>query len=525
PAEDRLADVLERGGYEPPGIVVTSVDDPAWTAAVALAAGRAQPLAWLDEKYGRPNQTLPVQEAQRLAAEVERLVRTTGYEYAALGDVIDTVTLCRSIAGRVEENPLPATRITLPGGLPTAGPVAITDVIGRHPDGRRFAFVGWIFGDSTRAAYVAMCSLFLPRTHVQLFNTYGDEDPWAAYGMDGASALLRQSGFEVDYARPPRADDVAWRQLLPGGVQKDLMMVNSQGVADVFALQSGQQGHACDVPRLSTPLAVHMVHSWSMRSPESTSTIGGRWLRGGAYAYVGSAQEPYLPAFVPPEVLVRRLVSGVPLLVAARVWTGHLSAPWRINTYGDPLMLCPPPAGAPEQQRLELPVSDGIDLHEHARELMRRATEDPSGQTLAEAIRTVVLLGRDEIAVRLWLLARQRDLEGVCAAPALGPLFRTKQVEEFLAAWRVERQHDERVEDMLWHLMWARLGRDTDERTLLELLGAMRRPKVYVDLGRLAPQLRRVFGQAYVRGVIQREIEQAPTNVVRERLRELLERY
>src|SRR5690606_17791412 len=50
-----LRDVFDAHTFTPPGVVVASLNDPAWTAAAALAAGRGQPLIWIDNAFGRPD--------------------------------------------------------------------------------------------------------------------------------------------------------------------------------------------------------------------------------------------------------------------------------------------------------------------------------------------------------------------------------------------------------------------------------------------------------------------------------------
>ncbi|MGL5062634.1 MAG: hypothetical protein ACRC62_21875, partial [Microcoleus sp.] len=45
-------------GWEPPGIAISSENDPEKLAAVALAAGRGQPLVFLEGNFGKPNDTL-----------------------------------------------------------------------------------------------------------------------------------------------------------------------------------------------------------------------------------------------------------------------------------------------------------------------------------------------------------------------------------------------------------------------------------------------------------------------------------
>ncbi|MEO0854775.1 MAG: hypothetical protein AAFY15_14915, partial [Cyanobacteria bacterium J06648_11] len=52
-----LPAVWKRLNWTPPGVVLTWENDPAWLAAVALAADRGQPLAFLPGDYGEVNGT------------------------------------------------------------------------------------------------------------------------------------------------------------------------------------------------------------------------------------------------------------------------------------------------------------------------------------------------------------------------------------------------------------------------------------------------------------------------------------
>lgn len=94
-----------------------------------------------------------------------------------------------------------------------------------------------------------------------------------------------------------------------------------------------------------------MIHSWSAAAPDDTNTVAGRWLENGAYAYVGSVNEPFLSAFIPPKLMVDRLKRGAPFLIAARQLE---SPPWKVATIGDPLMsiTTPRPRIPPTQQPL-----------------------------------------------------------------------------------------------------------------------------------------------------------------------------
>ncbi|MCH8314719.1 MAG: hypothetical protein IIA64_01990 [Planctomycetes bacterium] len=516
PQQDTLRQVFEREKYTPPGVVITSVDDPAWTAAVALAAGRGQPIAWLDGRFGRPNGRLTFEALNRLRSRIDRLVAQVGYQHADLGDDIDAITLCRAIAGRASASPNQNQDSTR----------AITDLLGRTPSGQRYAFTGWIYGDEVRCAYLAMCSLFLERKRVWLYNTYPTTPAWNAYEVTNPTATLNRAGYDATAFQGDKTTDRAWQNMLPGGIATDVLMMNTKGKADAFDLFTGR-GAPGDVPVLNEPLVLHLIHSWSMRSPENPGTVGGQWIAHGVYAYVGSVHEPYLGAFVTPTLLAKRCMSYVPFLVAARVWDGpgKFADAWKINTLGDPLMLCAPPR-ASAASRLDPWGDHGLDLAEHVVTLLRRSESDNgSGEALADAIRTLNLLGRDDVAVQTWRLAQQRGFTTSAARPALGPLFRERQKAQFLQAWQELPFRDDLSMDMLWHLIAPSLGRSTSDQTLILLQAAVRRRQTHVDLERLAPHLIAAFGSAHFRGVIQREIEKAPNNRARTKLQALLHKY
>jgi hypothetical protein len=507
PQNQTWREAFDQHGYTPPGVVITTVRDPAWTAGVALAAGRGQPFGWLDEPFGRPNQTLEPDELARLQNAVDGLVAGTGYPHAALGDAIDAITLCRSVGGRVD--------LAAPGAEPETR--AVTDVLGRTGSGPRYAFTGWIFGDRTRCAYVAMCSLFLPRDHYLLVNTYPAEGAWQAYDIDDAATTLSARGYQVETRRGERAGVQAWFGMLPGGIGDDVVAMNSKGNVNFFDLYNGRVSCG-DVPVLNVPAAIHLIHSWSMRSPDSPATVAGRWLQHGAYAFVGSVDEPTLSAFLPPRVLAGRWASGVPWLIGARRWDD--SPAWKVNTFGDPLMLSRP-GGAAARPRLAPAVEEGQDLKTRVKTLMRQADAADSSADFAAAIATLTLLGEDALAVRMWQLAVERGHTGAVSRRALGPLFRLRRTDEFIRAWEETDQRDPLAADMLWQLMSPRL-RTAGEQELLVLAAAIRPDQPDADLERLAPYLTAAFGAPRTRDIIQREIDRAERPGTRKRLQQLL---
>ena len=82
-------------------------------------------------------------------------------------------------------------------------------------------YTGWIFGDEVRCAYMAMCSLFLPRERAWLVNTYSEVGEWKTYGIAGAAGELTRNGFDVRPTTGPVADERNWLATLPGGLATD----------------------------------------------------------------------------------------------------------------------------------------------------------------------------------------------------------------------------------------------------------------------------------------------------------------
>lgn len=512
PRTDSLREVFARAEHVPSGVVITSLDDHAWTAAVALAAGHGQPLAWLDAPFGTPNQALEVDALRRLRGIIDGLVAESGYPHGALGDAIDTITVCRDIAGRADLDPLPDTEEIL----------AITDLIGRTPAGQRYAFTGWIFGPKARCAYAAMCSLFLDRSRFWLYNSYAEPEVVRVFGMDEAAHRLKLRAFEARVLDGEQTTVQSWLStLLPEGFSTDVLVMNSGGESTAFALRDDRV-YCGDVPMLNRPLALHFTHSFSLKAPGSPNTIGGQWLAHGVYAYIGSVDEPRLPGFIPPKFFVDRCVSLVPFLVAGRKWDD--SPPWKINTLGDPLMICRSPL-LPRPPRLaadEAAPDDGVDVNEHAKTLMRQAASDETGVAMSEAMVTLDLLGEDGVAIQLWRLAVQRGLADPAATGAVGPLFRAGLPDEFCRAWDALPAPDQFDRDMLWHLMGPRL-RFVDEDVLIMLQSSIRRCQVDADIARLAPHLTAAFGAAHTRNLIQRELERTRNPRRRRNLQKLLE--
>lgn len=276
------------GEHIPCGVVVTDERDPAWTAALALAAARGQPVMWTTLVKRSVDGSLTPAEADALCEEIERYCAASRMSWRALGDVIDGLTICASLPGRVQI----ADEF-----------LATTDRLGRLTGGDRWAWAGQVFGSEPQAAYRAMCSLFLVPDSAWLFDTYASSEPWVRWDATAAAEPLRELGMVVALDDEPRNTLSDWKLRAERPVHADLIMINSSGNRAFFDVGS-QRGRAGDLPVLDVPSAIHLVHSWSAVAPGRRVTIAGRWFERGAYAYAGSVHEPFLDAFVPTLSLI-----------------------------------------------------------------------------------------------------------------------------------------------------------------------------------------------------------------------------
>ncbi|MBE9184885.1 hypothetical protein IQ270_09220 [Microcoleus sp. LEGE 07076] len=323
-------------GWEPPGVVISSENDPARSAAVALAAARGEPLVFLEGNFGKPNDNLNEAQWKTLQIAVTKAVESTGYFYSQLADAIDTITIVRQLAVKYQS----------PQNKDEQW--AVTDGLGRHPNGERWAAVGWIYGSEVRSIYQAMSAIFLDSQTAMLYDSYPKEGNWGKYEMESAASGLKTLGINVELVQQPESSLERWRSLASTPWRFDLILMNSKGYPKSFQVGNGDAS-VDDIPKLQFPAAIHMIHSWSASDPDDANTVAGRWLQNGAYAYVGSVNEPLLSAFIPPKIMVDRLKRGAPFLIAARQLE---SPPWKVATIGDPLMSIakPTPRIPPSQQ-------------------------------------------------------------------------------------------------------------------------------------------------------------------------------
>lgn len=503
--EVSIPQALAERSHAPAGIVIASTNDPAWTAAIAIAAYRGQPIAWFDMALGGPDDALTAEQASALTSAVEQMLDGSGLPWRDEGDVIEALTVCRRMASRA--GIAPSWPIASPREEDRRGTVAVTDLLGRANGGKRGAYCGWIWGESAAATYMAMCGLFLDADDALFVSGYRDSEPWVRFDPTPGAAILRKAGYDVKLRLGEEATAGGWRRSLPRGWATDLLMINSGGNADFMIVANNEQLRAADMPILDRPAAMQLVHSWSLRAPTSPATIGGRFLRNGAYVYVGSVEEPFLPAFVPPSIVADRLSVGVPMLVAARHWEGDGSRLWRVATIGDPLTRLPPASLerrvrasaatlAPESPR----SSRAADLRARLTDVLRAAVTEQSDSMGAEALGILDLLGETGPARRLWIELDRTDVAGPASAMAAMPsLFRAGDADAFLNAWMRASPPQSpstpphpgahaaswpRLVDMLWQLVPDRLGA-APSIEVIDAFARAARPGVASDLARV----------------------------------------
>ncbi|MHC5538663.1 hypothetical protein ACYOEI_10615, partial [Singulisphaera rosea] len=321
-----------------PGVVLSSPGSPMLAGAVALAAGRFQPLMRWDVSKIYSDE-LSQEDALALALALEEKVAKLIPKYARLGDECDFLTLAGDwpyrykVQGDFTDPNLPVRRFSEQHG----GPFAFDDLIGRSADRRsRWAFTGRLLGDAKTSLYRAMCSLFLEPKSALLVNTYDEKDrSFSAYSMSKAATRL-ESLFPTTHRSGDRANLSGWHQAFDPINRHGLVLINSHGMPTQFHVTGGT-ATTSDVP-LSVPAAVAMIHSFSAANPVDESTIAARWLANGAFVYFGSMNEPALNAFRTPDAVAGLLNEVLPLGAALRQTIAEgFGEPWRLLYIGDPL--------------------------------------------------------------------------------------------------------------------------------------------------------------------------------------------
>jgi hypothetical protein len=494
----------------PPGIVVADESDPAWPAALALAAGHAQPIAWVKTMQGIDS-AMPLETFGDLADAVEQAAERTGLSWRDLGDQLDGITVCLNAPVKVQ--------------MKGSAVVALTDLLGRRADkkhnllsreiGPRWAWSGQIFGTKSQSAYRAMSSLFLSPKSAWIFDGYPDKPPWNKFDGSAAAAVFRKAGMPVTVEDTPRQSEREWRVKTASGLDAGLILVNTKGLADEFELAPGRCLSG-DVPMLTVPSVVHMVHSLSATAPFTRGTVGGRWLERGAYAYAGSVQEPFLNAFVPTPTVATRLISTVPWGAVPRVDVGPA---WKIAVFGDPLLTVGPPP-----PKAEAPAFKG------ARDLGDEVREAVAKKDYVKALAGLVLMGRDAEAARLSATLLREEPTSVApmvARAAIMPLYRLHDTASLVRMFALltrlaDNPTDGSLRDALWLACYLEMT-TTQDRSMIDVLRTNLRPEQRArDAAELSGPMARLFGRDSALAMLREARDECPPDEGQKRLEEAM---
>jgi hypothetical protein len=354
-------------GATPPGVVLTGPEAPMLAGAVALAAGRFQPLIRVGAVNVRVGATetasgrrtlgdiLTIAEARLFAQAIEARVASVVPRHDQLDDDCDFLTLAGDWPYRYASD--------LRNGR-ASGLYAVDDLVGRvlsDPPAeawlirarRRWAFTGRLLGDPAESVARAMSALFLQPASALFWNTYEGGEPWSEYAMGAAADFFSQRSSApgaVVHRSGRSAGLTGWHQEVSPVNRFGLIFLNSSGGPRMFAITGGP-GHPADLPA-GVPAAVAMIHSFSAADLTDRQTIAGRWLAQGAFVFFGSVHEPFVLAFRPPGLVADVIEAGAPLVAALRQGESEpFGFPWRLVYLGDPLYRPWIPREQPEPSR------------------------------------------------------------------------------------------------------------------------------------------------------------------------------
>lgn len=467
---------LRAAGVVSPGIVLTDVDDTAWPAAVALAAGRSQPIG-LIQNPSTLNPPLTPDQADLLEEAAQRVATITGMAWQGIGDDIDAVTLCLNTGTRIKTGEGPRDILST------------TDRVGRtgtNGTGRRWAHTGQIFGSSPQAVYRAMCALFLTPNDAFIFDGYEATGDWGRYSGSEAADVLRAMNIEPQLHARPRNTTGHWLALGARPIRAGLIFINSHGGQSVLNFPGGTV-RGTDAPLLDRPAIAHVVHSFSLQNAPNRATVGGALLDRGVYALLGSTDEPFLHAFMPTPMVARRLGAGMNLGAAVRIDDAVV---WKLTLIGDPLITVGPAGTRIENAELKLPGP--------TTELEAQLKSALGDRELTRAAQILTVLGRDGDAARLAAAVigdKNTSITPELAAASIPALFREGEHEHVLTAYANltdELRADPVLADCFWFSARFLLGSSRDLQRVESLMRVFQRPSSRVaDAEEIAMHLRR----------------------------------
>lgn len=469
--EESLKDLADTG-IVGPGIVITDVLDTAWPGALAVSAARLQPISFVTIPDSPMRLPLSSEDGDALERAAEHAAKRTGRSWDAIGDDIDMVTLAMNTGTMIKT-----------GGSVRAR-LSTTDRVGRTESngaGERWAWCGQIIGNESQSVYQAMCALFLEIDQGFVWDGYSNKPPWSAYDGTKAADTLKEADLDVELYDQPRytLEDWKYRMVRPVGNAEGkpgssgLFLMNSKGMSNMFQLPGGNegQGKPGDIPLFDIPMAMHIVHSFSLAKPAARTTVGGRFLERGVYVYAGSVDEPFLGAFVQTPMIANRLIGKIAFATAVHYDNADV---WKITVIGDPLVTF-----GSAGQRLDggIKIAGAIDVDAESKQLLK-------DQSFANAMKNLVLLGNDSAVARLAIALMKEQPEDYTSGAAMmsiPSLFREGEFTEMLNAYdRLSPlgKVDDLMQDILWLSSPYLLARSADDPDLRNHIGAMLRANI-----------------------------------------------
>ena len=245
-------------GPTPPGLVLSNPESPMLAGAVALAAGRFQPLVRLDPitRYSSSGESsvgsrfesfrdvLSLAEARRFAHMIEARAATLTGTYDRLGDHCDFLTLAGDWPYRYSND--------AEGGV-VRGEHALDDLIGRLLETNegglahsrsRWAFTGRLLGNPAASVYRAMCSLFLQPDTALLWDTYNAGPYLVGLPDDGSRPDARPALAAVDPPGTSLRRRCQPRRMAPGvRSRQPVRMDHGQLVRGTRVFDPGRERH------------------------------------------------------------------------------------------------------------------------------------------------------------------------------------------------------------------------------------------------------------------------------------------
>ena len=340
----QFKDRLRRVGITARGIVLTDADARQLPAGLALAAAHRQVLDFF--RVGASirkvdlSGAMSFEQKEEIRKQVIRTIERWGYGYRQLGDDIDYITLALDLPIAYMAS-APGTsgtqrlclddginRLTPDGSIPPAKGKEGTPEKAR---GDCYAYVGRLLEvEEGMALYQAMCSIFLGTRKAIYFDSWPER--WGLRAQEGWWVM--QTRIPSILVKQNEASTARWRKLVGKLNPYDFLHVCSAGGAREWG-----HGKVSDIPE-SVPAVVYFAHSFSATNPYDESTIGGRWLRAGAYVYLGAVSEPYAQSFNTARTVALAAIDGEPLgkaFQAKRMLPGRFTLPWKQIYIGDPL--------------------------------------------------------------------------------------------------------------------------------------------------------------------------------------------